>query len=361
MKKRNGNLDLLKFLFALMIVFFHGKDLATDGHYIFAGGNIAVEFFFIVSGCLMASAASKREMNESLGHDTFAFMKHKIKGLMPNYYVAFVIAFVVMHRDAKSWISVAKDLAGSVWELLLVMNVGLRKAGGINNGPVWYLSAMLLAMFIIWPIMRKYKDTFFYVIAPILALFLLGFTYHSWQHLGGASKWVGMCMKGTVRAFIATLIGCIVYKVSEELKDIEFTKVARGLFSIVEWGGYLAIFAWSFLKGRGRYDWLELILLTVCITITMSNVGFGAKCFQSPVFNWLGVYSYSLYLGHGFWANSMVGLFPKMTYWQRMPIYLMLALGTGLVIYFVSAGLRKFWNANAGKIKAVFIAEKTVG
>ena len=60
-------------------------------------------------------------------------------------------------------------------------------------------------------------------------------------------------------------------------------------------------------------------------------------------------------------SNSMVGLFPKMTYWQRMPIYLMLALGTGLVIYFVSAGLRKFWNANAGKIKAVFIAEKTVG
>lgn len=361
MKKRNGDLDLLKFLFAVMIVFFHAKKFAVHESYILPGGSIAVEFFFIVSGYLMASAAVRKEVCGNLAEDTVSFMKHKIKGLMPNYYVAFIIAFIVMHHNAKNWLSVMKDLPKAIWEILLVTGFGLRKAGSIYNGPIWYLSAMLLAMFIIWPIMRKFKDTFFYIIAPFATFFLLGVTYQQWKSFGAPSTWLGFCMKGTIRAFMAILLGCIVYQLAEIVKKIEFTRFVRVLFTVVEWGGYLAIFVCSFFRGRGRQDWLELILLAICITITMSNVGFGAKCFQSSVFNWLGVYSYSLYLGHGFWANSMVGLFPKMTYWQRMPIYLMLALGTGLVIYFVSAGLRKFWNANAGKIKAVFIAEKTVG
>ena len=110
MKKRSGNLDLLKFIFSLMIVLFHGKNLTTTDSYIFPGGNIAVEFFFVVSGVLMARAASTYEMQDNLGKDTFVFMKHKISGLMPNYYIAFIIAFIVAHYDAASLSSLAKNI-----------------------------------------------------------------------------------------------------------------------------------------------------------------------------------------------------------------------------------------------------------
>ena len=65
MKKRSGNLDLMKFLFSLMIIMFHGKNLATTESYIFPGGSIAVEFFFVVSGVLMARAASTYKMQDN--------------------------------------------------------------------------------------------------------------------------------------------------------------------------------------------------------------------------------------------------------------------------------------------------------
>ena len=43
MKKRNGNVELLRFLFAWIIVLFHG------GLH-FKGGYLAVEFFFTITG-----------------------------------------------------------------------------------------------------------------------------------------------------------------------------------------------------------------------------------------------------------------------------------------------------------------------
>lgn len=100
MKQRNGTVDFLKFIFAVLIVMFHSKNLATgvEESY-FIGGSIGVDFFFLVSGFFLASSALKKPyLNEkSLGEDTFEFMKHKIAGLMPNYYVAWTIAFAVFH------------------------------------------------------------------------------------------------------------------------------------------------------------------------------------------------------------------------------------------------------------------------
>lgn len=65
-----------------MIVIYHGKNLATGGPILFPGGSAAVEFFFLVSGVLMARTASKTELQENLGKDTLMFMKHKFSGLV---------------------------------------------------------------------------------------------------------------------------------------------------------------------------------------------------------------------------------------------------------------------------------------
>ena len=57
--KRNGAIDLLKFLFSLMIVIYHGRLFANAENPLFRAGKIGVEFFFIVSGYLMAAKAEK--------------------------------------------------------------------------------------------------------------------------------------------------------------------------------------------------------------------------------------------------------------------------------------------------------------
>ena len=56
--KRNYTLDFLKFVFAVIVMLFHSNSLTNDrGQMIFLNGRIGVEFFFLVSGCLMCESA----------------------------------------------------------------------------------------------------------------------------------------------------------------------------------------------------------------------------------------------------------------------------------------------------------------
>ena len=86
--RKNGRVEFLRFIFALAILFFHihkrfaGDDvieLGNTGLNFFARGYIGVEFFFLVSGYLLAaSAEAKREVStDSIGTETALMMKKK--------------------------------------------------------------------------------------------------------------------------------------------------------------------------------------------------------------------------------------------------------------------------------------------
>lgn len=71
MKQRNGTIDFLKFIFAVIIVIFHGSQKLTDDSslQIFKSGRLGVEFFFLVSGYMMAASAEKQIAKKSSGAD----------------------------------------------------------------------------------------------------------------------------------------------------------------------------------------------------------------------------------------------------------------------------------------------------
>ena len=53
--ERNGTIDFFKFIFFVMIMIYHGRILEPDrDNWIFCDGFIGVEFFFMVSGYMMA-------------------------------------------------------------------------------------------------------------------------------------------------------------------------------------------------------------------------------------------------------------------------------------------------------------------
>lgn len=57
--KRNAKLDGLRFLYAVPVFLLHSMNFHTKG-YIFPGGALAVEFFLIMSGYLMAVSIDKK-------------------------------------------------------------------------------------------------------------------------------------------------------------------------------------------------------------------------------------------------------------------------------------------------------------
>lgn len=95
-KPRNGEIDFWKFVFSIMVVQFHSSNLTKIKTTPFVGAAIAVEFFFLVSGYLMAASISRYQESEIVvGRDSRNFMLHKIRGLCPEIFIAWGIGFVV--------------------------------------------------------------------------------------------------------------------------------------------------------------------------------------------------------------------------------------------------------------------------
>ena len=89
---RNGNIDLMRFVFCLIIILYHINNRLdlnppfglSEKYFSFCGeGRIGVEFFFIVSGYLLAVTAKKNYSTNSIAASTKSFMYRKTMSIFP--------------------------------------------------------------------------------------------------------------------------------------------------------------------------------------------------------------------------------------------------------------------------------------
>lgn len=341
--KRNGTIDLWKFAFSVMIVLFHSFYLTNEKGTIFAGGALAVEFFFLVSGYLMVASASRYERQEGpIGQKTRDFLFRKIRGLYPELVIAWGIGFVVMHaaKDGFKVTKVIKHLLTGVWELLLVRQSGM---GGYSvNGVTWYISAMLLAMLILFPLLLKNRDLFLNVLAPAITIFLLGYLWKWDGNLHGPNEWVGFAQKGFLRALAELSLGCICWSVSQKIQQYEYTRLARWLFTLLELAGYLGSVFWCWGHTDSNVDFTVLLMLAVSVTLSFSKTSMLCSVFDRPLFYWLGKVSLMLYLSHGYWCHTIDLIFPGESYGALTIKYLIASGLTTVVIYVSSTLYRKY-------------------
>lgn len=168
-RARNGKIDFLRLLFAFIIVLHHTRYLLGDDHCIFLGGSLSVEFFFFVSGCLMAASADRKmkaagaagktsgktpASAEGLGTETAHFLKKKLSAVFADFLTAWIIGFFFVAAAEKlSLRGMAGLFVRDFFELGFLKMSGLY-IGGLD-GVVWYVSAMLLSMAVLYPLLRK--------------------------------------------------------------------------------------------------------------------------------------------------------------------------------------------------------------
>lgn len=360
-KKRNGFLDFLKFIFAIIIVIGHGDTvygvLLPDR--IIPLASFAVEFFFIASGAMLLRSIEKQSKDKSkntIGTDTFNFMKHKIKGLLPNYYVAWVVLFIMM-SIGDSFKNIIFSFFKAIPELLLIRMSGMPTQS--FNGNTWYISAMLLALLIIYPLIRKNKDFFIKYIAPVTVIFGVGFITHNYHSVLVIEEWTGFVYYGLIRGIVEICIGCIAYELSTKLKKIKFTKTGKMIFTFVEMFLYIGTITMLFSYGFRHYCFVLLVFLMIAVCITLSDVSYSKNIFSYKIFNWLGEYSYSLYLGHSIAYSAFIGDYifsTKFSYSETMIIYFIVSLISGLFIMYLSKLISCIWNDNKDKVKKIIIS-----
>ena len=212
---------------------------------------------------------------------------------------------------------------------------------------------MLISLFIIFPLVLKLKDTFYYIIAPLGALLCFGFLYYKTGTLSDNQLWMGFIFKGNIRAIGGILAGCVCFKLSNFLFQVKLTNLSKWILTLIEFLLYFSTIVLTFRRGFDKIDYILLVFLLIATCITLSNNSHSTKLFNNKVIYWLGEYSFSLYLSHAFWKNLP---FPdSFNYPLKLSIYVLISFACALCVMYISKMIRHMWKKNKLQISRIFI------
>ena len=357
MKERNHTIELFRFLFAGIVVLHHSRYLFGDENCWFLGGSLAVEFFLFVSGYLMMEGVEKANAGErmaaqnggavpALGRETLQFLFRRMRGFLPEYLIAWSIGFVfiaaVRHWSAgQLWDAFRDDF----WELTLVKMSGLFTHG--IDGVMWYLSAMLLVMAVLYPLLRRYQDVMLHLVCPLAALFLYGWLCREEGHPRDPVVWTGLFYKGLIRTAAGLCAGVVVHgavRVCQRKAPRGLTLPGNLLAVLVQLACLFLTIRYMLLEKPSREDYFFMFLLLLLVWVTFT--GWGIERLLPPAgcraADALGHFSLPLYLGHLYFAQHLneIAALEGASAAMKMGLYVALALANGLVIM----GFAAWWR-----------------
>lgn len=321
---KNGRVEFLRFIFALGILFFHiHKRFAVDGNisigikgiYFFNHGYIGVEFFFLVSGYLLAASAfAKRAVStELIGTETAQMMWKKIKNVFPYHLFAIILTIIVnayfLENTVKGRISYVVDS----WASVFFLQVFGFDSTWVNK-LTWYLDVWLMVTFIFWYFLRRHYEAFVKIVCPLLALFVLGYMAHEYNSLAGIDGWTGHFYKCFLRGMSEMALGCSAYSLTRQLNKLEFTKAGKVILALVELICYVLVFRYAVTGVDPKYSFPTLFIMMIGLILTFSNVNPCHQIFDKPIFGWCGKMSLLIYLNQFYSIRLVQSLLPNISF-----------------------------------------------
>lgn len=302
-EKRNGIISLWKFLFAIVIAFFHCSQFYQDiKNPFFPGGYIAVEFFFIVSGFYLAKKLIKEKYDtKNIVGETIKYIFKKILKLFPYILIAYIFSIIIRlyyNPNLKT-----NELINSIWNLFLLREFGLRST--IILPQLWYLTSMFISIFTLYPIVKKYKEKFIAFISPLIVLFGLGYLSYNWVGLDHAYQiWSGFTRTGIIRGFIELNLGMILYLIHLKLSKVEYTKIGKLALTFLGEGLLVSVLiVINYIDAPKYYDYIMLFFISIAVIIISSEKTLEYNILSGKFFYYLEKLSMPIFINHVFVIN----------------------------------------------------------
>ena len=292
---RNGKIDLLKFLFAVTVAIYHFNCTTEYKNEIFNSAYIAVEFFFLVSGYFMAKTLSKLENRKNIDvlKESLKFSKKKYMSIFPYHVYAYVLTIIFwipyFKLSAKEWLLKVFE---SLPSFFLLRMFGFRIPSWLMAE--WYLSSMLIIMFVLAPIIIRYRKIYTYYIAPVLSIALTAVIFKKCNTFNVFILEGNLVWLANARALAEISFGIIIYEVTE--KGL-FDKFNRKLLLFAEFVCYLITFTYAFKELDRTLEPSVLLVLIIGVTLTF-NKKTSLNFLNNKFVYFLGKLSLAVYLCH---------------------------------------------------------------
>lgn len=356
----NAELDIWRFVFSVAVFLFHLNKMKLSDEQIFPLGYVATDFFFMVSGYLMASS-SQRVRGDSIGESTYSFIKKKIVTLYPYVISSFAVAFFALQFFTDKPVKkLLYNLSLSYPEMFLFKMSGIKSAS-FSNGPGWYISAMLIAMIFLFPLLLKFKKSFLYIAAPLFSLFLYAYLSRNFSSLNLAENWNGFVTAGLLRGIAGLCLGCVCFAVCGKINDCitELTFAGKLLLFLLQ--AFLTAVVFFIMingnkdKQKDGLDYEAVFLLFVFLIIVFSKKTGISDYIPEKVSRFLGKFSLPFYLNHRIFTRYYVECSPEWSNSLTVVLYVLYSVVVSLVMMAVIEYLRGFNKKHKETLKKLFV------
>lgn len=306
-KKHFLILDALRGVAAIVVVLFHVLEVYSGGDHIkqfINHGYLAVDFFFMLSGYVMAHAYDDRWDKMTIKD----FFKRRLIRLHPMIIFGMTVGALCFYFGESAYFPKIADT--SIWQLLLVLVVGytliplppsmdIRGWSEMHplNGPAWSLFLEYIANILHALILRKLSKTILSVLVLIAAAALIHYAVTSpgGDIIGGWSIEPEQLRIGFTRLLFPYMAGMLlrrVVKVSGSKNTFLFCSLLLIFFlSFPRVGGHENLWA------NGLFDSLTVILIFPVI-IYLGAIGDVKSNATEKLCTFLGDISYPIYIIH---------------------------------------------------------------
>lgn len=172
--KRNLSIDIMRVIGAIAVASCHSTYLTNPRSIplIFPSGYIAVEFFFILTGYFMVEHSMKVKSSD-IGEGSILFITKKIASILPYYLFAWIMSLIIIHLPNNfHFYNILSTISKSIGPTLFLDMFGI--GGFAIVGSTWYISAMIIALAILYPVLL-YNNNIFIYLSPFISCLYMDF------------------------------------------------------------------------------------------------------------------------------------------------------------------------------------------
>lgn len=328
--KRNGLIDLERFVFSIFIVLLHSENYRNS---IMPNGYIAVEFFLVLSGYLLAKKAEEYQ-GTNLWNDNVRLVLHKFLSFFPFLLLSVIwsglLYSVLLTSSSRFFITMALSFS----DIFPVQMLGY--FGIFISGVSWYLSVLLVGTFLLFPILVKKRDVFIKYLAPLFVLFAYGYIEKKQGCFQLPDVWYGVIYSGMLRGIAGLSLGAISYEIRKVIDSVKPGKLNKMVISaasvvIIALTVMFSLLGEVYIKLEAVF--LPLMLLLIALSFSQHNV-LASAC-SGKICGFLGKLSLSVYLCHYYTANLIPLFVSNGASNQATIVYLSAVMAFALANYFV--------------------------
>ncbi len=291
-KKANNSISFWRIIFTLLIIMLHCGYTQ--------GGYIAVEFFFLVSGFLLAKGYYGEKQTS-----VKRYIKKRIHRLYPMYLasmIVFLVFFSILDFAAQDFsvrlffIDLIEKTVTN-WKSILMLQ--LFGNGAIEiNAPAWYVVALFWVALLYFILMKILPKKAFIIFTSITsgAVLICCFVF-----IGHLDLWEDKTLyisQGVFRAYAEIGLGILLYNLKEVIEKKK--KINFQIALIVELIGYVIILVATVFIRHTRLDYLLLLIMAVCVFLSFSE--HRGIFFKNKVVTTISGYTYGIYMNHSFFV-----------------------------------------------------------